>query len=101
MSGFEKILSFGPETHHANAVQQGDASVIRNMDDQHHFLYPSERQNLNLIIHSGSQPDIKFGPEKGSGNPFYDPTQSFDPKAQDVIDSIIKNHPDYLSDYKW
>ena len=80
----------------ANAEQQGQASVIRNLDDRDHFLSTEERQNLNLIIHSGSQPVIKFGPEKGSNNPFYDPNQEYDPKAQDALDSIKSNHPNHL-----
>ena len=94
MSRFENYYT--PIERCATDQQQGKASYIRNKDDQYHFLNPSERQNLNLIIHSGSQPDIKFGPEKGSPNPFYDPDQTYDQKAQDVLDRIIQNHPDYL-----
>lgn len=51
-------------------------------------LERKDRRTLNDVVHAGDSP---FRPD-GSRNPFFDPTRSFDPRAQKMLDLIAKKY---------
>jgi len=64
----------------ASAQQKGEAAELRYSVD------PELRRDLNQIVHSG---DVA-GPYSNTYNPYRDLTNSYDPKAQEVLDKAKK-----------
>lgn len=62
----------------ASTLQKGQAAELRTFVDN-----KADYQALSYILHSGDDNPHKYG-----HNPFADSTNSYDPKAQEVIDRI-------------
>ena len=70
-------------TEGASALQKGKAAEIRNGKD---FVSKEDRDELNKIVHAG---DIR-GKYAQTPNQYRDPTNSFDPKAEKVLEKFTK-----------
>jgi hypothetical protein len=64
----------------ASITQIGTAAVLRYTPG----ISSDQRAALNQIVNSAD-------PTGRNANPYRDPTQSYDPKAQAVIDSVTNN----------
>lgn len=66
-------------TGKASTYQKGEAAEIRNGGGSQSA---SDRTALNQIVHSGDT----SGPWAKTPNPYRDPTNSFDPEAEKVLE---------------
>ena len=78
MSGNGQYVSGG-----ANAYQKGRAAELRNGGQR---VSSSDKQAMNQIVHSGDT----TGKYKDTQNNYRDPTNSYDPKAQAVLNRYKK-----------
>ena len=69
----------------ADATQKGRAAEMRN--DGTNYSYP-DRSTLNQIVHSGDT----SGPFASTPNPYRDPSNSYDSKAEAALDRIGKKY---------